>query len=296
MKKFNKVILGMFSFCLMLGVAFLIIGFALGGKFSDMNVNVTDFSEIIKAGRGNQNGEAVSIDKADLKQNYATKLNQEENLDISLKQGTIIVKQTSGSKLEVSGNGTASDFAMKEEKNTIIIADQRKWSTGLKKIQLVVLIPENYELNQVSIEARGCDVKLEDGLVANDFSMKCGAGNIELNNLQIKNKLEMSIGAGDATLNNCNLNQMKLNCGAGSLDFDGKITGDSKIACGAGDVELKLEQSLKLYNYKLDSGIGDIHIGDRSYSGIANTTTIDNGSSATFTLQAGIGDIDITGK
>lgn len=60
-----------------------------------------------------------------------------------------------------------------------------------------------------------------------------------------------------------------MDCGAGSITASGTIERELDVDCGIGNVDVTLDGVESLYNYELQCGIGEITVGDSSYSGIS---------------------------
>ena len=106
-------------------------------------------------------------------------------------------------------------------------------------------------------------------------------------------KFTASVGAGEITIEEGNFGTTALDCGVGVITIDAQIYGDADIDCGMGVVDLELEDGADSVNYVLKCGAGHIQIDDESYSGLSRERRIDNGASALFTLNCGVGQIVI---
>ena len=87
--------------------------------------------------------------------------------------------------------------------------------------------------------------------------------------------------------------KLRADCGAGQLIMSGNVTGDAEIDCGVGEGIYTAQGSSSDYDYEVSSQIGEIMIGDESYSGIRNKMKIDNNAGRTLKAECGIGSIEV---
>lgn len=110
---------------------------------------------------------------------------------------------------------------------------------------------------------------------------------------QIFDEIDIEIGAGSLEGSGLSAKEMDLKIGAGEIALKGDVNGDVTIECGAGNIELYLTGKEEDYNYKIQTGAGNISIDDNSYSGLATNRKINNNADNDFSIQCGVGNIEI---
>ncbi|MBR2401832.1 MAG: hypothetical protein IKB01_03530 [Lachnospiraceae bacterium] len=61
-----------------------------------------------------------------------------------------------------------------------------------------------------------------------------------------------------------------------------------------GDMTYDLEGSIKDHNYDVECAMGNVTVGNKSYSGIASDKKIDNNSNSDFNLECSMGNISVS--
>lgn len=65
------------------------------------------------------------------------------------------------------------------------------------------------------------------------------------------------------------------------------------LGCGVGTLTVTALGNETDYNYTVDCGIGTVRLGDRSYSGLDRSASVDNGADKTVAADCGIGMISL---
>ena len=123
-----------------------------------------------------------------------------------------------------------------------------------------------------------------------DISME--AGEVYADMLQAR-ELSVDIGAGEGMIEQFSAAEADLDCGAGTITATGTIEREMDVDCGIGSVNVTLDGAENLYNYELQCGIGEITVGESSYSGIAAEKKIRNNAHRTVNIDCGIGEVKV---
>lgn len=115
-------------------------------------------------------------------------------------------------------------------------------------------------------------VILPKGVTFDEVSMDCGSGDIESDSLNIKDELDIDCGSGDIMLSTITAPK-------------------TEIDLGSGDVTLTMAGSERDYNYDVDSGSGDVKIGDSLYEDDFKKHDIN--ASRSINIDSGSGDLTI---
>lgn len=101
--------------------------------------------------------------------------------------------------------------------------------------------------------------------------------------------LEAGVGSLEADMLYCK--DLKIECGVGSVTIHGRVDGECEIDGGVGEVVLNLENSEDDFNYDIQCGIGEVILGETSYSGISKEKRIDNQAEWDMDIDCGVGNI-----
>lgn len=157
-------------------------------------------------------------------------------LDIEAGVTSVYLTVSEDDSFHVSGKGLSKKFECYQDKDVLKIRnDARLFTAGnLEGSILTVAIPRGTELDEV-------DLDIGAGVLETEW-LTCG--------------------------------ELDIDCGAGSVTVNGKLSHEADISCGAGEVILNLENAEEEFNYDLSVGVGEIVIGERSYSGLAREKEI----------------------
>lgn len=133
-----------------------------------------------------------------------------------------------------------------------------------------------------------------DGLTVTDhMSLSVGAGRVTLGALEAGD-LDIDVGAGELQVNGGSVQRnTDLNLGMGSVELQGLFAGNMDLECGMGNVTLRLDDTEADHNYEIDCAMGNVRVGSRSYTGLADEVSIANGSGSTYDIECSMGSVDI---
>lgn len=102
---------------------------------------------------------------------------------------------------------------------------------------------------------------------------------------------ELELGAGNMEIESIKASKLKLECGAGRIDVQYADTEDGEFKCSAGSVNVRLFGVESDYDYKIESAVGMVQIGDESYSGVTAKQDIRNNSEKDIEIECTMGSI-----
>lgn len=217
-----------------------------------------------------------------------------QDIAADLRHAYFGITEGEGSQIRVCVKDETDGIQARLYDGKIEISDSRKGKQSRRDASVYLIIPEDspIQFHSLSIQNDAGVVETDCELDAGNFSVKTGAGQILLDEVKA-DKFTASVGAGEITIEEGNFGTTALDCGVGVITIDAQIYGDADIDCGMGVVDLELEDGADSVNYVLKCGAGHIQIDDESYSGLSRERRIDNGASALFTLNCGVGQIVI---
>ena len=132
-----------------------------------------------------------------------------------------------------------------------------------------------------------------EGLNADEASLEAGAGRIVANSPRIKT-LDISIGAGSIELTDMEIGRLEAEVGMGEFLADGSLDKSANVNCSMGNVEMIIDGSEEDFNYYLDGAMGNISVGDASFSGFSQEKKIDNKAHKDMEIECSMGNISIS--
>lgn len=197
------------------------------------------------------------------------------------------------SDVRISGRNGLDYFRSRLDGDTLELEDTRNYRQYQREQALELelwLPPQSFE--QIELELGASEADMES-LWADKIRIDVGAGLLDAEHIEGK-EVELDIGVGSCTASELLASQRaEFDVGSGELIL-GSFSGNAvNLDCGMGSAEITLPGQETDYNYKLDCGVGMIRIGSRSYSGLDNSQSIDNGSERTITADCGIGQITL---
>lgn len=242
------------------------------------NMQTVDFGSVTSG----DNNSGNSINNSEQTVNIA----DITSLDIEVKYTNLIIRNGDTFRYETNNDNIVY---RQSNNNTLKIEEKHSWTLGNTQSDLVIYIPENFNLNKINIEAGAGKVEIEN-LNAESLDLELGAGEASISNLNVTSRCKLEGGAGRLNVLNGNLNNLDLDMGMGEVNINALITGNSDIDAGIGTLNLNLQGSKADYRIRLDKGIGNIRINGEN---ISNGSTYGEGANL-IKIDDGIGNINIT--
>lgn len=215
-----------------------------------------------------------------------------KNLRIDLRHGEVDIEESQDNKIRVFLDGSPNNIRAECADGELTVEDDRQGSESRKDVYICLQIPYNIEFDSLDMQVDAGVVDAECGIQALVLNLQADAADISVSGVDA-DVLNVSVGTGVVDIDEGSFGAVDLDCGVGQLDLDASISRDSKISCGMGAVDIEMDEDPNNFNYVISCGMGSIDIGDNTYSGIAKARKIDNGASATITLDCGMGNISI---
>lgn len=206
------------------------------------------------------------------------------SLDIEVKYTNLIIKNGDTFYYETNND----NITYKQNHNTVKIEEKGKWLFSDTESNLIIYIPENFDLNKIDIEAGAGKVEIEN-LNADNLDFELGAGEASILNLNIRNNTKLEGGAGRLNILDGNINNLDLDMGIGEVNINSFITGNSDIDAGIGILNLNLQGSKADYRIVTDKGVGNLKINGENISGAYSYGEGKN----LIKIDEGIGNINI---
>lgn len=106
-------------------------------------------------------------------------------------------------------------------------------------------------------------------------------------------ELKLEVGAGSAVADWFTADELDVEVGVGTVDVSGNTRRQADLVCGVGSLVYTAAGKETDFNYNLECGLGELNIGDDSYSGLDVEQTIDNRAQKTMNIACDVGSTDI---
>lgn len=200
-----------------------------------------------------------------------------EELDIEVHGIKLCIVESDEEGIRVENRLTGQNHKLtviqKGEELEVTVRGGKKWEMGDNVDgELIVHLPKK-EYREIHI-SHGAGILEAQGISCIDLEVDLGAGTGELKAFQTK--------------------ELDISCGAGMIVADGDFETEGKIECGAGEVTLQLAGQETAYDYEVECGMGDLSIGNTSFSGVGTEKKIHNGNGRCLEIECGLGKVQVS--
>lgn len=163
--------------------------------------------------------------------------------------------------------------------------------TESDRCEIILYVPHGYRFEKVEADLGMGYLNFGD-LYTDELSLEVGAGEIDITYLEAR-KAEISVGAGSVVIDDMSVDRLEAEVGMGSFQTGGKLSEEADIECAMGYVEMYLSGKESDFNYDLGGSMGNVEIGDMSFSGFGQEKKIVNGASKNIEAECSMGNITI---
>lgn len=308
MKKFTK---GALITCLVLfltGIIVIIGGVASAGPkaFQDgfdslRNSNwfhINGWNWDLHFGDGDE-WDSSTIFKGETK-DYAYDKSTVHTVVVDSAYGKVDIKEadTDQINVKVTGKRTSTKYSCILENGELILKGEHKSKLvnigDGNALEILITVPKETNLKLLKLDFYAGEVFVDlptSDLDDSDFNVD--AGKLTVSNLN-STKLVIDIGAGEMDGDHLKCETAVIDCGMGETDIDNfSVTKKLDASVGMGEITLNMNGKRNDYNYEISCGMGNLQVGDQSYSGLSNDATIDNDAQADVKLDCGMGNLEV---
>ncbi len=159
---------------------------------------------------------------------------------------------------------------------------------------------EKPQIKQKNVDKYRCYVEEGTLHIEGNLKTKVGIANqdgeitIVVPKNMVFQEVDLEFGVGKADVASLKANQVDVALGAGEMNITGLDTKDFDAQTGAGTLYAELVGKQTDYSYELECGIGQLKIGDSTYSGLGTERNISNQGAERFAdIECGIGEVEI---
>lgn len=181
-----------------------------------------------------------------------------------------------GGMLEISGTSKA-------------FSNSENWAGSI-----TLYVPEGYTWEAANLELGAGRLTVET-LQTGTISANVDAGQMIFEQLTA-DEADLECGMGQLIVHELNSRSVDANVSMGDLQLTGDVTESITGECGMGSLTLQIAGSQSDFNYDLECGMGELRIGDDTYSGLANEKQINNNAAKTMDLKCSMGSVTVEFK
>jgi len=192
--------------------------------------------------------------------------------------------------VEYTGKGKSQAYVDGDTLHVMVL-NGSEWSVGNSKECLTLYVPMGIMVEEIEAGLGAGQMVLDD-LQVQKLVLDLGAGQVTAEKLQVE-QLSASVGAGEIILKDVQLKDVEVEVGAGNCEIDGTIAGNVDAGCAMGNLTLELTGKETDFDYEIQCVSGNITVGDREYSGLAQEQNIDNGAEQSMDVECAMGNVEI---
>lgn len=213
------------------------------------------------------------------------------DLDVEVGGCNFAVQESADGEFHVSAENSKKFQCYVSDGTLHIKATTNTAVNGTNLCNIVLYVPSGSTFDKVQLEI-GAGVMDLGSMAADKIEMEVGAGQITAEKL-VADSMVASAGVGEIIIDALQVNKLDAEVGMGNLEATGVVAEKLKAECAMGNMDLKIQGSQEDYDYDIECGMGNIDIGDESFSGVVNERTIDNNSERKMEVECGMGNITI---
>ncbi len=197
-----------------------------------------------------------------------------DNLSVDVHYADIhIYQQSDLTQIQVNVSNVYDGFDVYQDNNTLVIDQPFYWRYRSDyKAYIAIYVPEDYLFKFVDLNTSLGQTTIND-LKANEVHIDTSAGQLTVNDL-LCDSLDLDAGLAQTSVY--------------QLDFKESI----EIDLGLGDVYITVMTDEMAYNQSVDVGLGQVEIGEKSYTGLSSQDFIERGLK-NIDVHCGLGHVRI---
>lgn len=197
---------------------------------------------------------------------YRSSIKGIEKLEVEVKSAQITIFATEDSEEIIYYSNRENDISQTKD-FTFKIEDERSLTSQL---ELEIYVPTGI-FKEIEIEAEA-GLLAADKMIADNIAIEMDGASVQVDSLIVTEKAKLQINAGEMVIGY----------------FDGKIL---ETECDMGSIMVVCDGSNRDYNYNLECGMGNIQVGEESYSGVGGEIRINNGGEKSIKAECDMGEI-----
>ena len=212
-------------------------------------------------------------------------------LDIETGGCEFTVKESADESFHVEAEET-NKFQCYRKDETLHIKGTMKTaiSNNVKPCKITLYVPKEAAFEKLLLEV-GAGVVDLGTLRAEKIDLEVGAGQILADSLTGTDVM-ISVGVGECIVKDMQAAKLDAEVNMGNLNVQGAVSEKIILECAMGNIEMQVDGAFSDYDYDVECGLGNVLIGDKSYSG-ASEASVNNGASRKMDVECAVGNIEI---
>lgn len=290
MKKFTKICLIVCCVCMILGGVLVVAGSAMGanprqylGMTGEITEETLDLDDLVEKHfhekKHREPGHSApsktpaepsppGAEQYDYDQSFREEVRE---LELSVNYGEVYLKSYSEDCVRVIADNPGKSLLCKVEGKELRIEDRR--DSNQPVLKLTIFLPEK---------------------ALEDLYLELAAGMLETESLSAR-EVRVEVNAGECRIGELIVGESAdLHAGAGRIQVDRYEGPELDVDCKAGEIEVCLNGGFGDYNYEADVAMGELLLGEKSYSGLGNEQRIHNNAAANVEVECAMGKVCIS--
>lgn len=271
MKKLTKTLLTVSGICGGTGVVLLTAGVLMGARgdrfWDALSIQASEVQKWYQGGSEKSEESTMKTEDQVTYSNQMGNLTSDDwniqvfsnirDLDVDLGARELYVESYNGGEIQVYVEKEDECVKVRQENNELKLRMEKfQGNSGKKGYAVKILIPENYQFDEVNISV--------------------GAGEAYIETLQAKS-IEAETGAGSiVSYDRIETKESSWTVAAGSISLTELQSEETEIDCAAGNFDAVFTGSEKDYRIDGDIGVGSITVGDSSWEALGKDISVGN--------------------
>lgn len=316
MKSFTKAALIVALILVILGSTFCMIGLGIGFSFRDFwkDVEAGEFSigpfEDIPyvIGRNHLNwkddGESWNSSSSE-RFDFICQGKKDIKLYVDVYYGTVVLEENPEDDgkilvtVEYRKKNHKRQVKVYKDGSTLKIEETgSKRSINNDSTRIRIQIPSDMmdeAFKEVSLKQGAGDIFVNMPLTAEKININVDAGQCEIaEKLTALEKCQADVGAGQIDFEQIEANVLELKANVGQIDTEEIEADQIDIDCGIGSIDVLAAGREQDYNYVIECSVGEVDIGDNSFSGLGSKRKIENAGDKNMQVKCSVGQVDVS--
>lgn len=316
MKSFTKVALIIALILVILGSTFCMIGLGIGFSFRDFwedveagEFSIGPFKDIsYVTGRNHLNwkddGESWNSSSTE-RFDFICQGKKDIKLYVDVYYGTVVLEENPEDDEKIL---VTVEYRKKNHKRQVKVykdgSTLKIEETGSKRsinndsTKIMIQIPSNMmdgAFKELSLKQGAGDIFVNMPLTAENININVDAGECEVaEKLTALEKCQADVGAGEINFEEIEAKELELKANVGQIDTEEIKADQIVIDCGIGSIDMLAAGREQDYNYVIECSVGEVDIGDNSFSGLGSKRKIENAGDKNMQVKCGVGQVDVS--
>jgi hypothetical protein len=200
-----------------------------------------------------------------------------KKLDADITAGKVrIVEDSEGDEITIYCNKDSSFYKIEDKEGELNLKTYPGNGYSHNSNPLFTIhVPKNHQFTKVNIDIEPSNKNNSDRV--KDVGVVVGT--------ILADELSLDVKAGEANISQGNVGKLSIDSEAGAINYSGNVLDRVLVNCEASAVNLELEGKKEDFNYKVNSSLGAVKIGNESISVLGKTESENTGAQKSMDLK-----------